>query len=85
MVSDAFQSSGSSPTQSEKVQPDFALEDHGSIFLLRPLTPSATSWIEEHIGQENGYQPYFPTVVVEHCYIDNIVEGLQNYGLAVCL
>lgn len=74
---DSFISSGSSPTL------DFLCENHGSIFLLKPLTPSATSSIEEHIGQENGYQPYFPTVVVEHRYIADIVAGIQNDGLAV--
>jgi hypothetical protein len=83
MVSDAFQSSGSSPTGSEQIQADFVVENHGCIFLLRPLSPSATSWIEEHIGQDNGYQPYFPTVIVEHGYITDIVEGIRNDGLAV--
>ncbi|MGA7791765.1 MAG: hypothetical protein WCA19_01920 [Candidatus Acidiferrales bacterium] len=80
---DAFQTSGSSPTDSEEIRTDFVVENHGSIFLLRPLSPSATSWIEEHIGQENGYQPYFPTVVVEHRYIADIVAGIQNDGLVV--
>jgi hypothetical protein len=80
---DSFVDSGSSPTLSEQIQADFVVENHGSIFLLKPLTPSATSWIEEHIGQDNGFQPYFPTVVVEHRYIAEIVEGIQNNGLAV--
>jgi hypothetical protein len=83
MVSDAFQSSGSSPTGSEQIQADFVVENYGSIFLLRPLSPSAISWIEEHIGKENGYQPYFPTVVIEHRYIADIVAGIQNDGLVV--
>jgi hypothetical protein len=58
--SDTFAASGSSPTI------DCLCENHGSVFLLKPLTPPAISWIEEHIGKDNGYQPYFPTVVVEH-------------------
>jgi hypothetical protein len=74
---DSFAASGSSPTV------DFICENHGSIFLLRPLTASATSWVEKHIGEDNGYQPYFPTLVVEHRYIADIVEGIQNDGLAV--
>ena len=80
---DSFVASGSSPTHSGKIPADFVVENHGSIFLLRPLTPSATSWIEEHIGQDNGFQHYFPTVVVEHRYIADIVEGIQSDGLAV--
>jgi len=81
--SDSFVSSGNSPTHSERIQPDFLVENHGSILLLKSLTPSATSWIEEHIGQDNGFQPYFPTIVVEHHYIADIVAGIQNDGLAV--
>jgi hypothetical protein len=81
--SDSFVASGNSPTHSGKIQPDFAVENHGSIILLKPLTPSAISWIEEHISPENSYQPYFPTIVVEHRYIACIVEGIQNDGLAV--
>jgi len=80
---DSFVSSDNSPTQSGKIPADFVVENHGSIFLLKPLTPSAISWIEDHIGQENGYQPYFPAVVVEHRYIADIVAGIQNDGLAV--
>jgi hypothetical protein len=75
--SDSFAASGSSPTI------DFLCENHGSIFLLKPLTPSAISWIEDHIGQENGYQPHFPTVLVEHRYIADIVDGIQNDDLGV--
>ena len=82
--SDSFVDSGSSPTQSENPQPDFIVENHGSIFLLKPLTPNALSWVEEHIGQHNGFQPNYPhSIVVEHRYISDIVEGIQNDGLAV--
>ncbi len=80
---DSFVSSGSSPTHSGKILPDFLVENHGSIFLLKPLTPSAASWVEEHIGQDNGYQPHFPTIVVEHRFIADIVAGIQDDGLAV--
>jgi hypothetical protein len=74
---DSFVASGSSPTL------DFLCENHGSIFLLRPLTPSATSWLEENIGQDNGFQPYWPTCVIERRYIWPILEGIQTDGLAV--
>jgi hypothetical protein len=74
---DSFIASGNSPTQ-----PDFVAENHGSIFLLRPLTPAAKAWVEEHIG-DNGYQPYYPTVVVEHRFIADIVHGAQADGLVV--
>jgi len=79
---DSFVRSGNSPTASH-IPSDFLVENHGSIFLLRPQNENATAWIDERIGPENGYQPYYPTVVIEHRYIADIVAGIQNDGLAV--
>ena len=64
-------------------QADFKVDNQGSIFLLHPLNDSAREWVNEHIGQNNGYQPYYPTVVIEHRYVADIVAGIQNDGLAV--
>jgi hypothetical protein len=61
--------------------PDFAVEDHFSIFLLRPLTPAAESWIHEHIPEDAQY--FGNSVVVEHRYIADIVAGIQDDGLVV--
>ena len=80
--SNSFVASGSSPTHSEKIPPDFVVENHGSIFLLRPLTAAAKSWVDEHVG-DDGYQPYYPTLVVEHRYIADIVRGAGAGGLVV--
>jgi hypothetical protein len=74
---DSFVASGNSPT------PDFQVESHGSIFLVRPLNPHARTWIDEHIGFDNGFQPYYPTVVVEHRYIGAIAEGVIADGLVL--
>jgi hypothetical protein len=82
MVSDAFQTSGSSPTNSRRIQPDFVVENHGSIFLLKPRTATARSWVQEHIG-DNGFQPYFPTVAVEHRYLPDIVRGIEAEGFVI--
>ena len=73
---DSFVASGSSPT-------DFELQNHGTVFLLIPQTLSARAWIDDHIGKDNCYQPHYPTVVVEHRYIADIVAGIQDDGLAV--
>jgi hypothetical protein len=74
--SDSFVASGSSPTQ-----PDFLVENQGTIFLLQPLTPSANSWIEENLPEDRT--TFGSAVVVEHRYISDIVAGIQNDGLAV--
>ncbi len=40
----AFQSSGTSPTE---IGPDFRCENHGSVFLLIPVTQSAQYQLKE--------------------------------------
>ena len=62
---------------------NFRVENHASIFLLRPHTDAARSWVEEHIGEDNGYQPYWPSVVIEARYVGDIAESIQNDGLVV--
>lgn len=70
-------------TKQSKPQVDISVENHGSIFLLRPLSDSARVWVDDHIGEDNGYQPYYPTVVVEHRYVADIVRGALADGLVV--
>ena len=62
---------------------DFILEDDGSLFLLSPKTVAACDWASEHIGRENGYQPLWPTVVVEPRYADVVIAGACRDGLTV--
>jgi len=71
-----FEASGSSPTR-----PDFVVENHGSIFLLQPLTPAANSWVNEHLHEDR--MTFAGAVVVEHRYIADIVRGAIADGLAV--
>ena len=63
--------------------PDFKIENHGSIFLLRPLSAAAHCWVKEFIGESNGFQPYWPTVVIEHGFVPDVVAGIREYGLEV--
>ena len=60
---------------------DFTVIHDGSVSLLRPNTSAAEAWVEENIGEDNGYQPYWPTVVIERNYLDDILYGLQDEGL----
>jgi hypothetical protein len=72
---DSFVASGSSPTS------DFLCENHGSIFLLRPLSPAAFSWIEEHLPPDRLM--FGNAVVIEPRYVWAILVGLQDDGLVV--
>jgi hypothetical protein len=82
---DSFAASGSSPTQQEitSFAPDFLVENHLSIFLIRPLNEMARAWLENNIDAAGSFQPYWPAVVVEHRYVSAIFLGLQEDGLTV--
>ena len=72
-----FASSGSSPS------PDFTIRDEGSILLLTPHTEPARNWIDEHIARDNGYQPWFPTIVIERRYVEAILVGIREAGFEI--
>jgi hypothetical protein len=61
---------------------DFHVENHGSIFLLTPVTSAGADWINEHIG-EDAITWGQGSVVVEHRYIEAIVAGAIGDGLTV--
>ncbi len=72
---DPFVASGSSPTV------DFLCENHGSIFLLRPISPAAFLWIHENLPSDRI--TFGNAVVVEPRYVWAILVGLQDDGLVV--
>jgi hypothetical protein len=76
---DAFQTSGTSPTSESG--PDFRCENHGSVFLLIPITQPALSWIEENLPSDAQW--FGNGVAIEHRFIWAILEGIQSDGLAV--
>ena len=63
-------------------QVDFILEDHGSILFLHPQSKSAEEWINASVSQE-GYQPNWPSVLMERRYARALVEGAQSEGFTV--
>src|SRR5260370_38585511 len=69
--------------KSRNTTPDFFFRDEGSIVLLTPLSPSAHEFVEERIGSDNGFQPYWPTVVIERRYAQDILEGVIAEGMVV--
>jgi hypothetical protein len=59
----------------------FSVEDHGSIVLIRPLTPAVEEWLDERVGGED-VQYWGDAVVVEPRYVRPIVEALIAEGFA---
>ena len=60
--------------------PDFDLMVSGSLAILDPMTERAREWVANNIGPDNGYQPYYPAVLCEHRYLDDILEALFAGG-----
>jgi hypothetical protein len=75
--------SNNSTSPRKKIKLDFRVDNHGSILLIVPLSASGREWLKENIGADNGYQPYFPTVIVEPRFLDDIITGIQRDGLVV--
>ena len=61
--------------------PDFEVSNHGSLFLLQPMTPAAHAWLEYSV--DSGATWWAGALVVEHRYIADIVSGAQRDGLVV--
>jgi hypothetical protein len=83
-MKNAFEASGSSPTALEAIlQPpaDILIENHGSIFLLRPVSSVGQAWLQEIVGEES--QLFGNAVVCEPRYVADIVFGARGEGLVV--
>lgn len=58
---------------------DFRFIDHGTVHVLRLLTPAAWNWIEENVSD---WTPWGPDgIVIEPRYVDNIRAGMTGDGL----
>jgi len=60
---------------------DLKVQNHGTIFLLVPITPAGEAWCDEHLPEDRTY--WGKATVVEHRYISDIVEGAIADGLEV--
>ena len=60
---------------------DFVVENHGTIFLVRPETHAAKQWVAAHIPDDA--QRWGIAVVVEHRFVQDIIEGILKDGLEV--
>ena len=60
---------------------DAQIENHGSLFLVQPLTPAANLWIKANVSDEAIF--YGSALVVEPRYVENLAEGMIADGLTV--
>ncbi len=62
---------------------DIEFECHGTINLLRPVTPDARSWIEDNIPDDAQW--FLGALAVEPRYCPDIVAAMIADGLAVTI
>jgi hypothetical protein len=79
-MQNASQNSVSTSSHKKKTKWDFRVEYHGAILLLVPLSDGGLRWIERCIGADNGYQPYYPTVVLEPRFMEDVLQGTPLIG-----
>lgn len=60
---------------------DYKAENHGSLWLIRPLTPEATEWLNENLSEEAQW--FGNAVAVEPRYVPGLVERLRAEGFDV--
>jgi hypothetical protein len=64
--------------------PDFELENHGSLFLLRPLTSAAKEWMGEHLPVDSPETQFWgDAIVIEPRYLEPIIEGILADALVL--
>lgn len=63
---------------------DFEVANHGSIFLLAPLTQSAWEWIENNIDDGNA-QWFAKALVVERRFIRDTLRAIESDSLSFTL
>jgi hypothetical protein len=60
---------------------DFTVRNEGCLVLLVPNTKLGINWANHNIGADNGYQPYWPTVILEHRYVGDVLAGIARLGM----
>lgn len=63
-------------------QVDIALENYGSLFLIRALSEAGMRWLEENVGGEDT-QYWAGAIVCEPRFVADIAIGAQAFGLVV--
>jgi len=64
--------------------PQFELQNHGSLFLLRPLDSIAREWMNEHLPVDSPETQFWgEAIVIEQRYLEPIVNGILADGLVL--
>lgn len=53
-----------------------------TVFIVSARTEAGHAWVEDNVSQD-GYQPRWPDLIVEHRYLTDLIGGAQAAGLGV--
>ena len=62
---------------------DFQVVNHGTLYLLYPNTRRAKEWTKENLPKD--HIKYADASVVEHRYIDDIIDGIRVDELNIAI
>ena len=65
-------------TKTQAEQPSFQLENHGSIFLIRPLNDAANQWLRETAPEDAQF--FGDAMVVEPRYVREVIGAIEADG-----
>lgn len=60
---------------------DAIVENHGSIFLVRPSSDEAMVWLQTHTSDDAQW--FGGALCVEHRYVNDIINGMISDGLSI--
>jgi hypothetical protein len=69
------------PPAAKESAMDVKFENHGSIWLARPLTEAGLTWVKDNIAGDAQW--WARGVVVEPRYVADLVHGMTEDGLEV--
>lgn len=65
----------------DAITPDFAVQNEGSLVILKPNTDAARQWVAEHIPDDAPR--WCGGIAIEPRFFDAIAEGAQADGLTL--
>ena len=63
------------------IPPDIQVENHFSLFLIRPLSDRARAWIQRFVQPDALY--FGSALVVEPRFVGDLIEGMVTSGLTL--
>lgn len=65
------------------VQADFFVHNEGTICMFHPFSEGAKAWTKEMVQLE-PYQWMGHAFAVEHRFVEDLLQGIQDAGFSVC-